>query len=228
MTLSSDCGLTAQTLSISGIIVDSPRVIVDSTPYMELEKPYILQVDADMKEKDAIWSAKMLDWQSMCYMLGEAGTSFEGNQNQDFLEAFCRTMAFNALLNKSATRGAKYIAGFQMLASKLALGAGQASQSRLNFSNCGTPVSQSVLYESRFQELSAGRKFCVTSERSMAWVPKDTRLGDLICFLAGCAVPFVIRPMGKSFELLGDCYLHRISSDESITFARKPRILQFQ
>jgi hypothetical protein len=137
-------------------------------------------------------------------------------------------MVFNALPNRGATPQAEYTAGFQALHSKLVNGTPKAVQYFLAFPSSNTPANQGVIYESVFWELSAGPKFVVASKGELAWVLRATKLGDHVCLPAGCAVPFVIRPIGKSFELLGDCYLHSMMSDESIILNLEPRLFEFR
>jgi hypothetical protein len=137
-------------------------------------------------------------------------------------------MAFNALPNRDAAPGEEHIAGFQVLHSKLVNVTYGAVEYHLAIPKSNAPANQGVIYDSVSTGLSAGRKFAVTNKGDLAWVPSTTRLGDCVCFLAGSAVPFVIRPIGKAFELLGDCYLHSMMSDESITLDVKPEMFEFR
>lgn len=74
----------------------------------------------------------------------------------------------------------------------------------------------------------------MTQKGDMAWVPHTTRLGDRICFLTRCAVPFVIRPVedednGKRvWELLGDCYLHNRMEYGDILLHEEPELFEFR
>lgn len=88
--------------------------------------------------------------------------------------------------------------------SKIAMGLLETVKYRLLFSDLCSPTDQDVVYDSVAHDLSAGRKFAITHNGDLAWVPSSTKLGDCIFFSAGCAVPFVVRPTGSSFELLGD------------------------
>jgi hypothetical protein len=153
--------------------------------------------------------------------------SLHSTGNKDF-EEFCRAIAFGALPGKMATPAKSYIRGFWALYSQLSDVMKEAHRRFFPVPSCNVPSDQSKIYESRFGELSAGRKFCVTKKGSLAWVPKDTKLGDCICFLAGCAVPFVIRPVGESYELLGDCYLQNELRDQSVEIRSKPSLFVFR
>jgi hypothetical protein len=206
-------------LLISGYIVDRPSIIVESTPYAPLG-------NSDNKPKPQSWFKRALDWQIMCYLLAESVSS--RLTRNEFLDTFCRTMAFNALPNRCATPGEEYTAGFKALHSKLKNRTRETVKYSLALPILNTPANQHIIYESVCQELSAGRKFAVTSKGDLTWVPSTTNLGDRVCFLAGCSVPFVIRPIGKAFELLGDCYLHSMMSNGSIALDFKPQLFEFQ
>jgi hypothetical protein len=61
-----------------------------------------------------------------------------------------------------------------------------------------------------------GRRYCVTGKGDVALVPRYAAVGDEICKLAGCIVPFVVRSFPgtgsgkKLYELVGECYVHGI------------------
>ena len=51
------------------------------------------------------------------------------------------------------------------------------------------------------------RRFFVTATGMMGMGPHDTKAEDLICMLFGSEAPFVLRPLGHYFELIGDAYV---------------------
>ena len=51
------------------------------------------------------------------------------------------------------------------------------------------------------------RRFCVTATGMMGMCPPATKAEDLICILFGSEAPFVLRPLGRCFELVGDAYV---------------------
>lgn len=217
--------LTIKTLFISGCIVDRPSIIVESTPYTLLDYPHSVH-GYSCNTSPQSWLKRVLDWQILCYLLAQ---SYGKVSTKDkLLEDFSRTMAFSALPERSIKSGAQYIAGFQALHSSIATALMGTVNYRLLLPDLGFPKDQNAVYESVAHELAAGRKFAITSNGDFAWVPRSTQLGDCICFLAGYAVPFVIRPSGRLFELLGDCYLHSMMKDGSITISAKPQTFEFQ
>ena len=139
----------------------------------------------------------------------------------DRFEEFCRAFAFGVLPEQMATPATNYTRGFRTLFSKLVGIVGKACGYPRLLVSYNDQADHSKIYESKFLELSAGRKFCVTNRGSLAWVPRDTRPSDRICILAGCAVPFVVRPVDQLYELLGDCYMQEMMRDADFSTKQK-------
>jgi hypothetical protein len=54
-------------------------------------------------------------------------------------------------------------------------------------------------------------------------VPQETEIGDVLCLFNGMETPFVLRPVGEMYRLVGECYIDgymkgRRSMGETITF----------
>jgi hypothetical protein len=214
-------------MTISGVIVDKLRVVVDSMPYRETIMPPSERESSECWAEAISRTEALLNWQYMCYLLARAGTELSRKER---LATFCRTMAFGVLPKLSAAPDAEYIEGFQALREKLTRITERHDRHNIAFRDTESSNRHCLLFESRFAELSAGRKFCVTKEKRLAWVPRNAKPDDGICFLTGCAVPFVIRRAGELWELLGDCYLSGEMSDQSRIFGLpvKPQVLTFQ
>jgi hypothetical protein len=58
------------------------------------------------------------------------------------------------------------------------------------------------------RRFSTGRKFCITANGYMGWVPLAAEKNDIFCYFEGCPLPYLIRPCGYEYRLIGDCYLH--------------------
>lgn len=69
-------------------------------------------------------------------------------------------------------------------------------------------VAQSALEFLALSRHVFRNRFCITEQGRTAVVPPETKAGDIIVLLAGARMPFVLRPRGKVFELLGCCYVH--------------------
>lgn len=57
---------------------------------------------------------------------------------------------------------------------------------------------------------------CRTSRGYLGQVPKAAMTGDIICVIAGAAVPFTIRKKDKGYSLVGQCYLHGYMEGEAL------------
>ena len=70
-----------------------------------------------------------------------------------------------------------------------------------------------------------GNRFCVTADGRAAIVPSRTCVGDVICFFKGARMPYLVRPQGKDFELIGCCYVYGLMEWEEIGELAKPLCL---
>jgi hypothetical protein len=55
--------------------------------------------------------------------------------------------------------------------------------------------------------ISEGRKQFIDPEGSKGLVTERAIAGDLICILGNTEIPFVLRPVGDEFVLIGDAYI---------------------
>ncbi|CZR60013.1 uncharacterized protein PAC_09908 [Phialocephala subalpina] len=77
--------------------------------------------------------------------------------------------------------------------------------------------SMSWSFETVMQDVRRGRRIGITACRQVSVFPGGTRQGDLIVFLLGATMPFVLRRSGyNEFTLIGDCYLHGVMERELI------------
>jgi hypothetical protein len=56
---------------------------------------------------------------------------------------------------------------------------------------------------------------CTTAKGYLAAVPFTAKVGDCIAVLAGGRLPFVLRPTGNHYRLVGPCYVHGIMDGEA-------------
>jgi hypothetical protein len=61
-----------------------------------------------------------------------------------------------------------------------------------------------------------GRKYFVSSNDFIGLVPEAAQEGDMICVFMGGKTPFLVRPVGGNYQLLGACYVHRIMYGEAM------------
>ncbi|KAF4335796.1 het-domain protein [Fusarium beomiforme] len=73
---------------------------------------------------------------------------------------------------------------------------------------------------------TVGRRVAVTNKSFVALVPAGTQRGDQICILQGALVPFVLRPCGDGYILVGDCYVHGMMLGEMFSKEEKQPEMQ--
>ncbi|KAF1948812.1 hypothetical protein CC80DRAFT_430751 [Byssothecium circinans] len=67
----------------------------------------------------------------------------------------------------------------------------------------------------RATSASEGRIFARTGRGSYVLGPAALEAGD-VCVLLGNKVPFCLRPMGRRYLLVGDCYVHGLMNGEAM------------
>ncbi|KAK0710843.1 hypothetical protein B0H67DRAFT_583536, partial [Lasiosphaeris hirsuta] len=85
-----------------------------------------------------------------------------------------------------------------------------------------SPAGDSLGWPYRDAILRAGnlyRHLCTTEKGYIGVVPNETRVGDLLLFLPGAEVPFLLREMGvdSHYFLIGDCYIHGLMNGEALS-----------
>ena len=66
-----------------------------------------------------------------------------------------------------------------------------------------------------------GRRFFITTKGFMGLAPAIAQVGDKVCLISGCCTPFIIRPEGPNYALVGESYVHGVMDGElmsDITF----------
>ena len=68
------------------------------------------------------------------------------------------------------------------------------------------------------RDISFQRRFCLSLEGRIGWVPLAARTGDIVSLMRGSPVPVLIRPsqQGNSFFMIGQCYIHGIMDGEAV------------
>jgi hypothetical protein len=63
---------------------------------------------------------------------------------------------------------------------------------------------------------SEGRIFARTGRGYYVLGPAALEAGDVVCVLFGSKVPFCLRPMGRRYLLVGECYVHGLMKGEAM------------
>jgi hypothetical protein len=66
--------------------------------------------------------------------------------------------------------------------------------------------------------MAYGRRLGIAREHGLICVlPAETEVGDQVSIFLGCPIPFVIRPHGDTFRLVGCCYVHDMMDGQAPT-----------
>ena len=78
------------------------------------------------------------------------------------------------------------------------------------------PVQASFLHN--LESWTRVRKFCVTGDGHIGWVPLEARQGDIICVFDGAQLPYILRRVAdqNAYILIGHCFFHGIMYGETI------------
>jgi hypothetical protein len=73
---------------------------------------------------------------------------------------------------------------------------------------------------SQFHEMAtvcSSKRFAVTRKKYMGLVPQKARVGDLLCVIYGCEMPFTLRRRGsRAFEFLGHSSVQGLDFDSAV------------
>jgi hypothetical protein len=67
----------------------------------------------------------------------------------------------------------------------------------------------------------------VSRKGYLGLIPFETERDDLVCVLLGGEMPFILRPEGSYYTLVGECYVHGIM-DEEVLEAAQDESIQLQ
>ena len=60
----------------------------------------------------------------------------------------------------------------------------------------------------------------VSRKGYLGLIPFETERDDLVCVLLGGEMPFILRPEGSYYTLVGECYVHGIMDGEVLEAAQ--------
>ena len=81
------------------------------------------------------------------------------------------------------------------------------------------PTLQSRVREMFWYDMlpvSKNRQFAITKKGYMGWVPPHAQRVGRVCLLSGGQVPYVVRPIGKRYRLLGEAYIHGVMNVKAL------------
>jgi hypothetical protein len=95
----------------------------------------------------------------------------------------------------------------------------------------GTPPSK-LEFLDRMQQVIRDRKCFRAAPDSgnneyVSLAPPKAELGDLLCIIFGSSVPVVLRRNGRSFNFVGECYVHGMMNGEAVETLSRRKIRTF-
>ena len=76
-------------------------------------------------------------------------------------------------------------------------------------------------YLAMFRACRSRRVAVTASRRFLGLVPRITRESDVIVYFRSGCIPFVLRPVGEEYQLIGACYVDGLMYDEEVEWYRR-------
>jgi Heterokaryon incompatibility protein (HET) len=76
----------------------------------------------------------------------------------------------------------------------------------------------------RMRPVVKGRRMIQSHKGYLGIVPGGTKIGDYICVLLGGDMPFILRPCGDHYVLIGECYIHGLMEGEALQLVEQELI----
>jgi hypothetical protein len=73
---------------------------------------------------------------------------------------------------------------------------------------------------------SSHRAFARTAKGYFVLGPKVLRVGDVVCVLFGGKMPFCLRPQGRHYLLVGECYVHGVMGGEAMEMLERGEVAE--
>lgn len=70
--------------------------------------------------------------------------------------------------------------------------------------------------DARLIKYALGRRFFVSEDGYFGLAPPDARKGDQVAVLYGSEIPFILRKIGSTFQIVGESYVHGLMSGEAV------------
>lgn len=85
-------------------------------------------------------------------------------------------------------------------------------------------------FSASWTHANSRRRMVTTDKGYIGMVPELARHGDIIAVMFGCRLPVVLRPKGKHFLFIGECYVHGLMFGESMDDLKRGvyKIVEFE
>jgi hypothetical protein len=85
-----------------------------------------------------------------------------------------------------------------------------------------------VLVEALYQNMTFGRRVMKTQSGYVGLAHFQSQVGDIVCLLAGCTVPMVLRKGEQGYKFVGEAYVHGIMDGQAWEARRGDKMNAFQ
>lgn len=66
-------------------------------------------------------------------------------------------------------------------------------------------------------EIAYNRRLAISrKQRLICLVPEESQTGNCVAIFLGCPIPFVLRPRGDEWRLVGCCYVHGMMDGQAL------------
>jgi hypothetical protein len=86
---------------------------------------------------------------------------------------------------------------------------------------CNAPGAYPSQFERLATEACHGRRYFMSAEKYIGLGPEVLAKGDLVCVIIGAKTPFLLRPRGDTYQVVGECYLYGFMEGQAIEMAAK-------
>ena len=73
---------------------------------------------------------------------------------------------------------------------------------------------------------SKHRAFARTAKGYFVLGPAVLKVGDVVCVLFGGKMPFCLRPWGRHYLLVGECYVHGLMDGEAMKMLEREEVAE--
>ena len=152
---------------------------------------------------------------STCFALASSGVPFRYKSMDDAALACMHCLVAGMTNDKQRVRSEDLPNGFHQL-SEIAthFNAAAEAATREEITNVQALTHTAIIFGHMVGSATIGRVFCFSNDKYMLLAPIGTKVGDKICVIHGLPVPFIIRPKGDMFLLVGECYVQGVMDGE--------------
>lgn len=188
-------------LKVDGFVVDSIVDVISTQEYDEDDNLVPKPIDQVITETFALPSRVSIPALDNLLEIGHTITvGYSNDKPANFFPAFA---AFRLHLIKEAYNQGRFIP----------MDLAPEGNTKLRKSAAGEDIDGIYWSASRF---CTGRKVFSTKSGRLGLGPSGLKEGDICCVLFGASVPFILRPIGSVYKLVGEAYIFGVMKGEAV------------